>query len=71
MKKIMNDSGGACAAAVRRVCGGKRSACAHSAKGEIVVATEGAWAPWTYHDENDQLVGFELEVARASRRSWA
>ena len=19
-------------------------------KGEIVVATEGAWAPWTYHD---------------------
>lgn len=22
-------------------------------KGEIVVATEGAWAPWTYHDEND------------------
>ena len=20
------------------------------AKGEMVVATEGAWAPWTYHD---------------------
>ena len=32
-------------------------------KGEIVVATEGAWAPWTYHDENDQLVGFDVEVA--------
>ena len=33
------------------------------AKGEIVVATEGEWAPWTYHDENDQLVGFDVEVA--------
>lgn len=35
------------------------------AKGEIVVATEGAWAPWTYHDENDKLVGFDVEVATA------
>ena len=26
-------------------------------KGEIVVAMEGTWAPWTYHDENDNLVG--------------
>lgn len=34
-------------------------------KGEIVVATEGAWAPWTYHDENDKLVGFDVEVAEA------
>lgn len=34
-------------------------------KGEIVIATEGAWAPWTYHDENDNLVGFDVEVAQA------
>ena len=34
-------------------------------KGEIVVATEGAWAPWTYHDENGMLVGFDVEVAQA------
>ena len=34
-------------------------------KGEIVVATEGAWAPWTFHDESNQLVGFDVEVARA------
>ncbi len=34
-------------------------------KGEIVIATEGAWAPWTYHDENDTLVGFDVEVAQA------
>ena len=32
-------------------------------KGEIVVATEGAWRPWTYHDESDALVGFDVEVA--------
>ena len=35
------------------------------AQGEIVIATEGAWAPWTYHDENDVLVGFDVEVAQA------
>ncbi len=35
------------------------------ARGEIVIATEGTWAPWTYHDENDQLVGFDIEVAQA------
>ena len=34
-------------------------------KGEIVVAMEGTWAPWTYHDENDNLVGFDVEVAQA------
>lgn len=34
-------------------------------KGEIIIATEGAWAPWTYHDENDTLVGFDVEVAQA------
>ena len=33
-------------------------------KGEIVVAMEGTWSPWTYHDENDQLVGYDVEVAQ-------
>lgn len=33
--------------------------------GEITVAMEGTWAPWTYHDENDELVGFDVEVAKA------
>ena len=32
--------------------------------GEIVFGTEGTWSPWTYHDENDQLVGFDIEVAQ-------
>ena len=34
-------------------------------RGEIVIATEGTWAPWTYHDENDELVGYDIEVAKA------
>lgn len=33
-------------------------------KGTLTVAMEGTWAPWTYHDENDNLVGFDVEVAR-------
>lgn len=33
-------------------------------KGEIVIATEGTWAPWTYHNEEDVLVGFDVEVAQ-------
>ncbi len=33
-------------------------------KGEIVIAMEGTWAPWTYHDENGDLVGFDTEVGQ-------
>ncbi len=25
--------------------------------GKLVVALEGAWQPWSYHDESDTLVG--------------
>ena len=32
------------------------------AKGSLVIATEGCWSPWTYHDENDQLTGFDIEI---------
>lgn len=35
------------------------------ARGDVIVATEGTWAPWTYHDESGALVGFDVEVARA------
>ena len=34
------------------------------ARGELIVATEGTWAPFTYHDENDELVGYDVEVAK-------
>jgi len=33
-------------------------------KGELVVAMEGTWSPWTYHDEDDKLVGYDVEVAQ-------
>ena len=35
------------------------------ASGKITVALEGAWQPWSYHDENDTLVGYDVEVSRA------
>ena len=34
-------------------------------RGKLIIGTEGNWAPWTYHDESDALVGFDVEVARA------
>lgn len=33
-------------------------------KGEMSFGTEGTWAPWTYHDEQDNLVGYDVEVAQ-------
>ena len=33
-------------------------------KGTITVAMEGTWAPWTYHNEQDELVGYDVEVAQ-------
>ena len=36
------------------------------AAGKITIATEGVWAPFTYHDETtDELVGFDVEIAAA------
>jgi len=32
-------------------------------KGYMTVAMEGTYAPWTYHDEEDQLTGFDYDVA--------
>ena len=56
-------------------CGGKSAGTGagaddHLAKikaaGKISIATEGCWAPFTYHDEStDELVGFDVEVAAA------
>lgn len=34
------------------------------AAGVITIAMEGTWAPWTYHDEADVLVGYDVEVGR-------
>ncbi len=50
-------------------CSGTSSEADHlsriKAAGKITVATEGAWSPFTYHDEaTNELVGFDVEVAR-------
>ena len=31
-------------------------------KGKITIAMEGTWAPWTYHNDKDKLVGFDVEI---------
>ena len=31
-------------------------------RGSLIIATEGCWSPWTYHDENDMLTGFDIEI---------
>ena len=32
-------------------------------RGKIIVAMEGNWSPWTYHNEADELVGYDVEVS--------
>lgn len=34
-------------------------------RGTIIIGLEGDWAPWSFVDENDELAGFDAEVARA------
>ena len=31
-------------------------------RGSIIIAMEGVWQPWTYHDESGALTGFDVEV---------
>ena len=33
--------------------------------GKLVIALEGSWQPWSFHDESDTLVGYDVEVSRA------
>ncbi|QAS50824.1 amino acid ABC transporter substrate-binding protein [Halobacillus litoralis] len=32
--------------------------------GELVIGTEGTYRPYTYHNEEDKLTGFDVEIAR-------
>ena len=34
-------------------------------RGTLIVALEGAWPPWSFHDADDTLVGYDVEVSRA------
>ena len=33
--------------------------------GKLVIALEGAWQPWSFHEESDTLVGYDVEGSRA------
>ncbi|WP_101845981.1 amino acid ABC transporter substrate-binding protein [Halobacillus sp. Marseille-P3879] len=33
-------------------------------EGVLTVGTEGTYAPYTFHDENDELTGYDVEVAK-------
>lgn len=34
-------------------------------RGYIIIATEGDWPPYTYHDESNALVGYDVEIGLA------
>lgn len=60
--------GTALCAALLTACGGEKKGdllAQIQEKGEIVVAMEGTWAPWTYVNEDGDLVGYDVEVAQA------
>lgn len=38
--------------------------------GEIVFGTEGTYAPFSYHDTDDNLTGYDVEVHRSRRGTW-
>ena len=37
--------------------------------GEIVFGTEGTYAPFSYHDTDDNLTGYDVEIATQSPRN--
>lgn len=58
------------AALMLTACGSKQEAASDrltqvQEKGELVIALEGNWAPWSYHDDSDALVGYDVEVGKA------
>lgn len=60
--------GTALCAALLTACGGEKKGdllAQIQEKGEMVVAMEGTWAPWTYVNEDGDLVGYDVEVAQA------
>ena len=38
--------------------------------GKLVIALEGAWQPWSFHDENDTLVGYDVEVTEERAKTY-
>ncbi len=34
-------------------------------RGYLIIATEGDWQPWTYHDADNNLTGLDVEIGKA------
>ena len=34
-------------------------------RGKIIIGLEGDWAPWSFVGEDDELTGYDVEVAKA------
>ena len=80
-RSFLTVCGAAAVAAALTACGGSASSASGTAasasaaaankletiqsKGKLVIALEGAWQPWSFHDESDTLVGYDVEVSRA------
>lgn len=49
------------------ICGSQACAVAASVmeKGVVVMGTEGTYPPFEYYDQNNQLTGYDIEIARA------
>ena len=70
MKKLIRLAALALSAAALLAACGKKDAAADrleaiKAKGEMVIALEGNWAPWSFHDDTGALVGYDVEVGKA------
>ena len=70
MKKLIRLAALALSAAALFTACGKKDATADrlegiQAKGEMVIALEGNWAPWSFHDDTGALVGYDVEVGKA------
>lgn len=44
-------------------CGNQNDETTTEEKTEIMIGTEGTYAPFTFHDESDKLTGFDIEIA--------
>ena len=70
MKKLIRLAALALSAAALLAACGKKDAAADRLeaiknKGEMVIALEGNWAPWSFHDDAGALVGYDVEVGKA------
>ena len=76
MKKLVSVSAAALMALSLSACGSGAASSASTAAaaddslqkvkdaGELRIGLEGDWQPFSYHDENDNLVGYDVEVAQ-------